>query len=37
MDHRNTITRRRFVAGLMVVAFVPWFTMLLPRLLHLAK
>jgi tripartite ATP-independent transporter DctM subunit len=25
------------VVGLMVVAFVPWFTLLLPRLLHLAK
>ncbi len=25
------------VVGLLVVAFIPWFTLLLPRLLHLAK
>jgi tripartite ATP-independent transporter DctM subunit len=25
------------IVGVLVVAFVPWFTMLLPRLLHLAK
>ena len=31
----RVVTLRRLVIGLLLIAFVPWFSLIVPRLLHM--